>query len=176
MDTADHLLSNKADADYAATVISCWAKRYINTTPQPTEGHVSVRIGKTKYLTDVVTGKHHILSDEPATLGGEDRGPSPYDFLLAALGTCTAITLRMYADRKKIDLEQVDIALSHQKIHAKDCDECETKTGKVDEIVRTVKVTGNLTEAQRARLIDIADLCPVHRTLRSEIQIVTKPG
>ena len=119
-------------------------------------------------------GRHHLRADEPTRLGGLDTGPSPYDYLLTALGTCTAMTIRMYADRKQIPLERAVVRLRHEKIHAQDCADCETKTGKVDHIAREIELHGDLTDEQRARLLEIADKCPVHRTLHSEIKIDSK--
>jgi uncharacterized OsmC-like protein len=128
---------------------------------------------------DVEAGPHRIIVDEPVALGGTDEGATPYALLLAALGACTAITLRLYARTKGWPLETVEVRLSHDKIHAKDCATCETKEGRLDRIEREIVVGGPLTEEQRNRLGEIADRCPVHRTLTSEIHIhtrVTTPG
>ena len=121
-----------------------------------------------------VDGLHVLSADEPVDLGGRDGGPSPYDLLLAALGACTSMTLRMYAERKKMPLERVKVTLSHEKIHAEDCSHCDTKTGKIDVIERVVEMTGDLSAEQRARLLEIADKCPVHRTLHSEVVVATR--
>jgi len=129
--------------------------------------------GPGTFQTEVVAGSHQFLADEPGTLGGSDTGPSPYDLLLGALGACTVMTLRMYAARKEWPLEHVSISLRHSKIYAKDCAECETQTGKIDRIDRDITLQGDLDADQRARLLQIADMCPVHRTLHSEIEIVT---
>ena len=123
---------------------------------------------------DIEAGGHHLVSDEPLDLGGTDAGPTPYDLLVAALGSCTAITLQMYARHKGWPLEGVEVRLTHGKIHARDCAECETKEGRIDRIEREIVLQGALDEAQRARLLEIADRCPVHRTLTSEIQISTR--
>ena len=133
---------------------------------------VTVRIGATGYTTDVTAGKHTLRADEPASVGGADTGPTPYDFLLTSLGTCTAMTLRMYADRKQWPLEGVDVTLSHERIHAKDCEDCETEKGLITQINRKVEIHGDaLSDEQRARLHEIADRCPVHRTLTGEIKV-----
>jgi putative redox protein len=134
---------------------------------------VTVRGGRSGYVNQVDAGPHHLVADEPLDLGGTDTGPSPYEFLLAALGTCTSMTLRMYADRKGIPLEAVFVRLRHDKIHARDCEECETKVGKLDRIERVITLEGDLDDASRQRLLEIADKCPVHRTLKSEIDIRT---
>jgi uncharacterized OsmC-like protein len=122
----------------------------------------------------VRVGAHHLRADEPASVGGDDSGFTPYDLLLAGLGACTSMTMRMYADQKKWPLEHVSVRLQHQKIHAQDCAECETREGKIDRIEREIEITGDLDEAQRTRLMEIADKCPVHRTLHAEVSIVTR--
>jgi len=137
---------------------------------------VVTETGGGKFMNRAVIGEHAIMADEPRSAGGDETGPSPYDFLLISLGTCTSMTLRMYADRKGWPLETVQVRLSHGKVHAKDCEECETQKGKVDQIEREIKITGNLDDEQRTRLFEIADKCPVHRTLTSEINIVTRRG
>jgi len=129
--------------------------------------------GTGKYVQHVRLGRHLYVADEPKDAGGTDAGPNPYDYLLAALGSCTSMTLRMYAEMKKLPLERVDVHLSHRKIHAQDCAECETREGKVDEIERRIELVGQLSDEQRQKLMEIADRCPVHRTLKSEIRIVT---
>ena len=122
----------------------------------------------------ITIGDHQLLADEPVDLGGGDTGPSPYDLLLAGLGACTAMTLRLYAGRKGLALDPVRVALRHAKIHAMDCQTCETKQGQIDRIERVITVTGDIDDAQRARLLEIADKCPVHRTLTSEISIQSR--
>ncbi|MEX2617012.1 MAG: OsmC family protein [Alphaproteobacteria bacterium] len=129
--------------------------------------------GPGTFQTEVVAGSHRFLADEPGMLGGTDTGPSPYDLLLAALGSCTVMTLRVYAARKEWPLDHVSVTLRHSKVYAKDCAECETRTGKIDRIERELSLEGDLDGEQRARLLQIADMCPVHRTLHSEIQVVT---
>lgn len=127
-----------------------------------------------RYTQEVNIGTHHFIADEPIAKGGNDQGPSPYEFLLAALGACTSITLRMYADVKKIPLERVSVKLNHEKVYASDCADCENSDAKIDHINREIVLEGNLTEAQRSKLLEIANKCPVHRSLTSKIVIDTK--
>ena len=176
LDGADHLMSKRADSLYVGDVIATWAKRYVDIPEKPrvaTQAQTAVYLGEEGYTTDIYNGKHHLVSDEPASVGGNDFGPTPYDLLNAALGACTAMTLRMYAKRKNWDLKGVRVHLDHGKIHAQDCADCETKEGKVDEITRIVELEGNLDEAQRKRLLEMADRCPVHRTLHNEVKVRT---
>ncbi len=126
------------------------------------------------FAQEVTVGGHRLAADEPVAAGGTDTGPSPYDLLLAALGSCTSMTVGLYARRKGWPLEAVRVRLRHAKIHAADCEDCETKEGKLDRIERDVELVGPLDAEQRARLLDIAGKCPVHRTLTSEIAIVTR--
>jgi uncharacterized OsmC-like protein len=121
--------------------------------------------------TEVEAGGHAVIADEPESLGGTDEGPTPYDYLLAALGGCTAMTLRMYADRKGWPLESVTVCLSQDRIHATDCEECETEEGRIDRIEREIELEGPLEEEQRRRLLEVADMCPVHRTLETEVLV-----
>jgi putative redox protein len=180
LDSASHLLDNAADARYAAGVIAAWAQRYL---PQATEvaeataadGSVHVVERGTGAFTVAISAGHHTwLGDEPASLGGDDLGPSPYDMLTAALGACTAMTVRMYARQKNWPLANVRVVLRHSKIHAADCAACETREGKVDRIERVIELEGSLDDSQRQRLLEIADKCPVHRTLHSEVEVVTR--
>ena len=182
LDDADHLLSRQEDARYAASVIAAWAARYLPAAAQPqsenaavTDGlvHVAER-GTGAYTVAIAAGPHHWLGDEPAGVGGDDLGPSPYQMLSAALGACTAMTVRMYANRKQWPLAHVKVALRHAKIHAQDCAECETKAGQIDRIERFITLEGDLDAAQRQRLLEIADMCPVLRTWHSEVQVVTQ--
>jgi len=134
---------------------------------------VVTETGASTFQQDVAIGPHQMLADEPVAAGGRDSGPGPYEFLLAGLGACTAMTLRLYAERKKLALRRVSVTLRHAKIHATDCADCETKDGMLDRIDRVIALDGDLDDAQRARLLEIADKCPVHRTLTSEIDIRT---
>jgi putative redox protein len=127
-----------------------------------------------KFGQDVVTGNHKLVGDEPVASGGNDAGPSPYDYLLTALGTCTSMTVKMYADLKKIPLEQVVVTLNYDKVHAQDCENCENDTALMDHIDRKIELLGNLTDEQRDKLLTIANKCPVHRTLTSKILITTE--
>jgi len=135
-----------------------------------------VETGEGKFTQHLLDGRHHYLADEPVSAGGGDRGPNPYELLLMALGACTAMTLRLYAERKKWPLARVAVQLRHQKIHATDCAECETKDGRIDRIERVIDLEGALDAAQRQRLLEIAEMCPVHRTLTSEVSIASRLG
>ena len=137
---------------------------------------VHAKLGQAHYRTELCAGAFRLVADEPEDMGGTNEGPSPYDLLLAALGSCTAMTLRMYADRKSWPLDEVEVHLRHYKIHARDCAECETTVGKVDHIDRYIELRGDLSDEQRARLIDIATRCPVNRTLTHEIKVRTLEG
>jgi uncharacterized OsmC-like protein len=139
-----------------------------------TEPDVVVRGNSSGFAQEIVTGVHRLTADEPIEVGGKDTGPSPYDLLLAALGSCTSMTISLYARTKQWPLESVTIHLRHSKIHAADCRDCETKLGKIDRIEREIHLTGNLQPDQQKKLLEIADKCPVHRTLQSEIEIHTK--
>ncbi len=179
LDTSDHLLTRKEDADFVGRTLAAWALRYVSgeAATQPdltTDRKVVVQTGKTGYTSYASAGGHPLISDEPVAYGGRDLGPSPYDLLLTALGACTTMTLRMYADRKQWPLEKVKAHLNHNKIHAQDCQDCESKSGKLDRIEREIELFGPLDEQQRQRLLEIADRCPVHRTMHSEIVVETK--
>ena len=178
----DHLISQRRDSTYVADVIAAWAERYIDpVAPEPAMDlaemprQVVVRETRNgKFQQTVTVGPHRMLADEPKAAGGEDSGPGPYDYLIAGLGACTSMTMRLYADLKKLPMDRVTVTLRHSKIHAKDCEECETRDGKLDQIERVIGIEGDLDADQRKRLMEIADKCPVHRTLTSEIRIVTK--
>jgi uncharacterized OsmC-like protein len=133
--------------------------------------HVVVRGGAGNFQQEVIAGKHHLVADEPVSVGGGDAGPDPYDYLLAALGVCTSMTIGLYARRNRLPLESITVSLWHSRIHARDCEDCETKDGTVDRIDVKVELTGSLTAEQHAKLMEIAAKCPVHRTLTSEINI-----
>lgn len=172
LDDADHLLTRQADGEYVAEVLSAWASRYLPELPDGAEGEVRVE-GAGSFLQQVVAGGHRFLADEPRRVGGTDLGPTPYGLLLASLGACTSMTLRMYADRKEWPLEEVDVVLRHERVHQKDCEGCDEKPKKLERITRVVTIRGDLDDEQRARLMEIADRCPVHRTLTGELEIVT---
>jgi uncharacterized OsmC-like protein/alpha/beta superfamily hydrolase len=178
LDDADHLLTRKQDALYVGAVLAAWATRYLGGKPAAdvaatpaVEGVVVEEAGQGRFAQIVRAGRHTLRADEPASLGGSDSGPSPYQLLSAALGACTSMTLRMYADQKKWPLEKVSVHLRHDKIHAKDCAECETREGRIDRIDREIEITGDLDDTQRQRLLEIADRCPVHRTLHAEVSV-----
>jgi uncharacterized OsmC-like protein/fermentation-respiration switch protein FrsA (DUF1100 family) len=181
---ADHLLSDRGDAAYVADVIAAWSSRYLDSVVSEEavdlgEAPRNVVVRETrnsKFQQAVSIGPHLLLADEPVGSGGEDTGPGPYDFVLAGLGACTSMTMRLYADRKSLPLERTTVTLTHSKIYAEDCAECETKSGMLDQIERVITMEGALDAEQRKKLMEIADKCPVHRTLTSEIHIVTRPA
>ena len=147
----------------------------LRSTPRKSGvGDVVVRGSAAGFVQEIIAGRHRMIGDEPASAGGTDAGPSPYDLLLAALGSCTSMTVGMYARRKGWPLEDVTVTLRHSKIHASDCAECETREGLLDRIERDIHFAGKLTPEQRSRLLEIANKCPVHRTLTSEINIQTR--
>ena len=177
---ADHLLSKAEDGKYVADVVAAWVGRYLEKPEIMSEAEIEaglVLVRETragKFQQEILTGPHHLLADEPLKVGGLDSGPGPYDFLLAALGACTSMTIRLYADFKKIPLENVSVRLNHEKkIHSKDCEDCDSKVTKVDHIDRAITLEGPLDDSQRKRLMEIADKCPVHQTLHSRIDITT---
>jgi len=184
LDGADHLLSNPDHADHAGLVIAAWASDLLPNSLAASddvlvpadEGEVVVAERGTGKFAQVVrvAQRHAMLADEPISIGGDDTGPAPYDLLLAALGTCTSMTLRMYADRKKWKLDHVAVRLTHDRVHADDCADCESETGFVDVIDRELLIDGDLDDEQRAKLLEIADKCPVHRTLHNEIHVETE--
>jgi uncharacterized OsmC-like protein len=187
LDGADHLLTARSDARFAADMIGAFADRYIVDesgaleAPRASAPVVVAETTQGPFLNHIVVGRHRLLADEPESIGGFDAGPSPYDLLGAALGACTSMTLRMYADRKAVPLDRVTVAVTHGKVHADDCVECgdnallSGRSGMIDRFDRTITVDGDdLTDEQRAKLLEIADKCPVHRTLESASSIVTR--
>lgn len=179
LDKADHLLTDAEDAAFAAQTIAGWLTRYIAAdTPQGEDKIEHVRVMETtegKFQNAVQAGRHRLFADEPESYGGLDSGPSPYDFLSIALGACTSMTLRMYADRKKLDLGRVSVDVSHAKVHAADCEECSDEQraggGKVDRFERVISVDGQVPPEIEDKLLEIADKCPVHRTLEAGAKI-----
>lgn len=182
LDGADHLLSRRDDAMYAGSVLAAWAARYIARplsdaadAPRAAPGEVIVaETGTGKYEQTISAGRHRLRADEPVAAGGSDNGPSPYDLLLAGLGACTSMTIRMYATQKQWPLAGISVKLTHAKVHAEDCADCDAKVGKIDRIEREITIEGDLDEAQREKLLEIANKCPVHRTLHSEVRIQTR--
>ncbi|MEX1250806.1 MAG: alpha/beta fold hydrolase [Hyphomonas sp.] len=174
LDGADHFLSKPEDAAYAASVITAWAARYM---PMPeAAGHlqgsvVAEEAGQGPYTNLVRSGRHSLMADEPVDVGGADAGPSPYDLLAASLAACKSMTMRMYANRKQWKVDQIAVSVKHDKVHAADCADCETREGKIDVFTVSLTIEGDLDAEQRARLIEISGKCPVHRTLMSEVKI-----
>lgn len=189
LDDADHLLSREADAEYAAHVLGAWAERFVGERAlRPEAVHRAesasaaglvddafdvVAVTGQGYRTELAAGEHRFLADEPAGVGGTNAGPTPYELLSAALAACTSMTLRMYADRRQLPLEQVAVKVRHEKVHAKDCEDCEARGGRIDVFHRQISLQGPLDDAARRRLLEIADRCPVHRTLEGEVRIRT---
>lgn len=182
LDGADHLLSRCEDSQFAGVMIAEWAGRYLDitaaapekspgTAPRVKSGEVFVSEQNKDFTRRVFTANHQMIADEPVSAGGSDLGPNPYEYLLAALGTCTSMTVRMYANRKQLPLDGIEVTLSHDRIHAEDCRECESETGLVDRIEKRIRLEGDLSEDQRNRLLEIASKCPVHKTLLNEIVI-----
>jgi uncharacterized OsmC-like protein/alpha/beta superfamily hydrolase len=178
LDTADHLLRKRSDAIYVADVIATWASRYLAAQELPDalpDGVVEVtetRAGR--FAQRIRAGRHVLVADEPTAVGGDDTGPGPYDYLLAALGACTSMTLRLYAERKQIAVDRFSVRLSHRRVHAADCEDCETTAGNIGEITRDISIAGELPDDVRSRLLEIADKCPVHETLTHEIKVRTR--
>ena len=176
LDGAGHLLRKRHNSRYAGDLIASWASRYISAPKKAvlrTKEQVVVQIGETGFTTEIKAGNHSFRADEPVAVGGDDYGPSPYDLLLASLGSCTAMTLRMYADRKKWAIKNITIHMNHKKTYQEDCQNCQETTSKVDVIERHITIQGAINEEQKDRLLAIADKCPVHRTLHSNIQVQT---
>ena len=181
LDGADHLLSRKRDAVYVADVISAWASRFISEDESTAMVKLSAAApdmvlveerGEGKFANHVsIGGRHDLLVDEPLRVGGTDRGPTPYDLLLAALGACKTMTMRMYADRKGYPLDQARVTLKHKRIHAEDCETCETQSGHIDHIEAEIEAIGDMDDETRTKILNIAERCPVHTTLQSEVVI-----
>ncbi len=172
LDDADHLLSDAADARYAAGVIAAWASRFVDADEVRQDDRVLVR-GRTsdRFTCSVQAGPHRLIADEPAGSGGAALGPDPYAYLCAALGACTVMTLNMYARHKRLPLERVSCEVRHRRRHAQDCEECQSGEGRVDELSRLICIEGDIDEAQARRLLEIADRCPVHLTLEGRIRV-----
>ncbi|MCS3626516.1 putative redox protein [Salinibacter ruber] len=173
LDDADHLLTDRSDAEYLGVVLGAWAEKYVDRSvsePDTPDEDVVTRTEGT-YRTAIQAGRHALVGDEPESVGGDDDGPTPYGFLLSALGSCTGMTLRMYADRKEWPLDETIVRLSHEKVHAEDCENCDTEQGQVDRITREIEIRGRLSDDQRERLFEIANKCPVHRTLLGDVDV-----
>lgn len=178
LDHADHLLSDKQDAEYVAEIIAAWATRYIPSEvdsyqSKVPQGHVLVEEKDHKFTQHVSTASHYWLADEPVKVGGNNMGPDPYDHLLAGLGACTAMTLRMYATRKKLPIEHIKVELTHTRNYTEDCNQCEQHSG-IEAIVRNISFVGDLNEQDTQRFLEIADKCPVHKTLHNNVTVVSK--
>jgi uncharacterized OsmC-like protein/alpha-beta hydrolase superfamily lysophospholipase len=179
LDGADHLLTGEHDSRYVGSVIAAWARRYLKPEPQPSwqdDVHDNRVVVRTHGIlrTEMMANGFPLVADEPKSLGGTDMGPTPYDYVAAALGACTSMTLRMYADRKGWPLDAVTVTVKHSKVHVQDCLDCEKPKAKLDQFERELSLEGNLDEEQRARLLEIAERCPVHRTLESRVQITSR--
>lgn len=181
LDPADHLLSHRPDAGYVAHILAAWVDRNLPGPAKtdygqsiPTDQVVVAETGEGRFLQRIDMGHHRISADEPKSVGGDDQGASPYDLLLASLGACTTMTLRMYADHKKFPVQRISTSLTHEKINARDCEDCESESGRVDIIECTISLQGDLTEAQCKRMLEIAGRCPVHRSLLGEVKILTR--
>lgn len=176
---ADHLLTKEEDADFIAHVVAAWARRYLplrEDWPMPDDG-VVVCTGHGKFATEIYTRTHHFIADEPRSVGGDDSGPTPYDMLNAALGSCTAMTIKLYADRKQWPLKGVHVHVTHDRDHVDDCESCVAGDDRRMEVLhRHIRIEGDLDAEQKRKLYEIADKCPVHRTLESWLEVHTKPG
>ena len=177
LDGMDHMLSGQENSHYVGKVITGWAMRYVSMPKGETlqsNKQVAARLDNTeKFTTYMKLGDHNALADEPTTYGGNNFGPSPYEYLSGALASCTAMTVQMYARRKKWNLENITVHIDHSKEHAVDCENCESSSAKIDTFTKTIKIEGDLTREQKERLMEIADRCPVHRTLMSSVQIIS---
>ncbi len=180
LDDADHMLTRREDARYAGMVLAAWAARYLppkeesQATRVDNDDVLVTEAGDGRFAQTINVGRHWLRADEPPSVGGDDSGPSPYQLLSASLGACTSMTMRLYAMRKKWSIGRISVRVHHEKIHAQDCAKCETTEGKVDRMEREIHVEGELTEEQKQRLLEIADKCPVHRTLHSEVVVTSR--
>ncbi len=178
LDGADHLLSDRSDSIYVGKTIATWAERYLVVPEQEalkTKHQVVASLdAEDGFTTQMKVGNHYLIGDEPLDFGGNDYGPSPYEYVSAGLSACTAMTLQMYAKRKKWDLQNVEVHTSYSKVHAEDCANCESSGSKIDTFDREIKLSGDLDVTQKKRLLEIADKCPVHRTLESDTLIRTE--
>lgn len=180
LDQADHLLSEDRDAEYAAAIIAAWAAPYLPAADNAMEsaagqpGTVTASTGAEGFRTPLQAGRHALLADEPESAGGDDAGPSPYDLLAAALASCTSMTLQMYARHKELPLERATVSVTHRRVHARDCEDCDSREGRIDEFRRELGLDGPLSADQRQRMLEIADKCPVHRTLHGEVKVRTR--
>jgi len=179
LDTADHLLSDARDSRYVAGIIAGWTRKYLDGTQEERkrasadDNHVVARTGAAGFRTEVLANGHGFVADEPESVGGTNAGPSPYELLSASLAACTSMTLRMYADRKQWPLDAVEVRVEHRKMHCEDCANPEDRRSKIDRFNRSVRLEGELDEAQRERLLEIAERCPVHRTLHGDLEVRT---
>jgi len=174
LDHADHMLSNKDDAYYTGNVISSWVRRYIDIETKPkltTKKQVVAQLGNEGFTTEILAGRHGLVADESESLGGDDFGPSPYELLNAALGACTVMTLQMYARRKKWDLQNVKVHLSFNRSYREDCASCTEVEKRIEKVEKVLEFEGDLDKEQKDRLLEIADRCPVHRTMLGNIQV-----
>ena len=176
LDKADHLLTDSEDAKYVGGLLAAWAARYITEEADDSETAGGIRVSantRDGFLTRVNANGHHFIADEPLSVGGTNLGPTPYDLLSSSLATCTAMTLNMYARHKKLPVNNVSVEVDHDRIHAKDCEDCEKTQGRIDRFTRSISIEGELTPEQSSRMLEIADRCPVHKTLENEIKIET---
>ncbi len=180
LDKADHLLTNREDSLYVGSVLAAWTSKYLKISerkyiqPELSDNRIIARTGKTGFRTEIIANGHDLVADEPISVGGANSGPTPYDLLVSALGACTGMTIRMYADRKKLPLDSIVVRLRHEKIHVQDCQDCEDSTRKIDFIEREIELKGDLDQPTRQSILEIANRCPVHKTLESRSRIASK--
>jgi uncharacterized OsmC-like protein len=178
LDGADHLLMKKKDSEYIGQLIASWASRYVEQEEDSklrTTNQVAASLDHEEgFTTQIVTGKHHFTADEPESAGGTNYGPTPYDLLSSGLAACTVMTIQMYAKRKQWKINNVECHVNYDQQHATDCESCEEETAKIDTFTREIKLTGDLDQKQIKRILQIANKCPVHKTLHSVTQVITK--